>query len=420
VLVPLLLLAACSGGGSPAADPTPTASSSADATATAAACADVADGLVAAVQHYVDGYGDRVAGASSGQGSADQGDTALQNALSQTRDAVARRGCDIATFRTSLGRGLNGVTARGPVAKAVLLRLEGSLTGQQATTAETRAAKPGDDLPRLIASLGPGSTVTLAAGTYRLDETEVLLQGVTLRGAGAGKTVLASRAGEAGILVLTDGRVELSRITLRHDGARAAAGVIGGPTSSVVLSDVTVSGARGGKSGGTGGAGVLMSGRDGQEAGRGTTLEVTGSRFADNAVSGVLLLGRHRASIRSSTFDANGQCGVCFGGASSGAVRDSRFSSNGAGVAALSTARPVVAGNRFTGGQVGVQATDASRPALRDNVVSGAARAAFIFSGRSTGRIGGSTCRDVRFGIVVAPKALPLLGRNDCGVARSR
>ncbi len=319
VLVPLLLLAACSGGGSPAADPSPSASSSADATATAAPCADVADGLVAAVQHYVDGYGDRVAGGSSdessGQGSADQGDTALQNALSQTRDAVARRGCDIATFRTSLGRGLDGVTARGPVAKAVLLRLEVSLTGQQATTAETREAKPGDDLPRLIASLGPGSTVTLAAGTYRLDETEVLLQGVTLRGAGAGKTVLASRAGEAGILVLTDGRVELSRLTLRHDGAKAAAGVIGGPTSSVVLSDVTVSGARGGTSGGTGGAAVLMSGRDGQEAGRGTTLEVTGSRFADNAVSGVLLLGRHRASIRDSTFDTNGQCGVCFGGA---------------------------------------------------------------------------------------------------------
>jgi hypothetical protein len=420
----LLSLSACSDDGSPQSGPASASSPSAPSSSSSGAtdtCADVAGTLVAAVQEYVDAYGDRVAGARADSGgSTSTGDTVLQNALAQTRDAVARRGCDVGTFRSTLGSELDGVTARGPVARAVLLRLETSLTGAQSQTAESRDAKPGDDLPRVIAALAPGSTLRLAAGTYRLDETEVLLQGVTLQGAGARRTVLTSRASEAAFLVLTDGRVELSRLSVRHEGDRPAAGLIGGPTSSVVLSDVVVSGARAGKAGGTGGAGVLMAGRDGQEAGRGTTLEVTGSRFSDNGVSGILLLGRHRASIRSSRFDGNDQCGVCFGGASSGAVRTSRFTGNGVGVAALSTSRPAVTGNRFDGGQVGFQATDGARPLVRDNVAAGASRAAFIFSGKATGRIEGSTCRDVRFGIVVSRTALPLLGRNACGVGRSR
>src|SRR4029079_17535320 len=99
----------------------------------------------------------------------------------------------------------------------------------------------------------------------------------TLRGAGVGRTRITSTAPEVGVLVLTDARVELAGLTLRHRGAGAASGLIGGPHSSVVLTDVRVTGAKGGRSGRAGGAGVLMSGQNGAEAGRGTTLEVTGS-----------------------------------------------------------------------------------------------------------------------------------------------
>jgi hypothetical protein len=42
-----------------------------------------------------------------------------------------------------------------------------------------------------------------------------------------------------------------------------------------------------------------------------------------------------------------------------------------------------------------------------------------IFSDHSRGRVGDLTCRDVRVGIVVAPQALPFLGRNDCPVQPS-
>ncbi len=405
--------------------------SGADPSAAAEACTDVPDLVVRAVQQYVDGYGTAVSGPTSGPASSPTaspsvgpqgGDTGLRNALSQTRDVLQQRDCDVATYQRDLQARLGDVTARGPLAQTVLLRLKASLAGRAQESATSVDAGPDDDLPTVLSELGPGSTVTLAPGRYRLDSSLVLLQGVTLRGAGRGRTTLASDAGEVAVLVLTDGRVELADLTLRHTGRRAANGLIGGPTSSVVLTGVRVTGARSEKSGeaSSGGAGVLMSGRDGNEGGRGTTLEMTGSELLDNSGAGVLLTGRHRVSIRSTRFERNGQCGICFTGRSSGAVRGGTFRDNAAGVAVLDAASPLVTGSTFRGGQVGVQASGTTTPVLRRLRVSGAKRAALLYAERAAGRLDEVTCTDVPFGIVVSPKALPLVGTTDCAVARSR
>ena len=418
-----LALTACSDdGAAPETGPTPSGPSADQATTDhAAACADVTGSLLRATQSYVDGYGAPLNGRRSARdGSRPEpiGDEDLKQAMEAAQQDLQRLGCDIEAFRRQLREGLAGITAQGAVARAVLLQLEASMTGTAATQPRTETARPGDDLPRVLAALAPGSTLRLAAGSYPLDETVVLLQGVTLRGEGRGRTVIETSAADAGILVLTDGRVELRGLTVRHSGDEPATGLIGGPSSSVVLTKVRIAGAQARR--GDGGTGVLMSARQGEAGGRGTTLEVTDSVLENNAAAGVLLTGGHRASIVGSEFRANRQCGVCFVGASAGAVRDGRFVGNGAGIAVVDTARPLLVRNRFTGGEVGVQAAGRAAPVVRRSTVRGSARAALIFSDRSRGRVDHVTCRDVEFGIVVAPKALPFLGDNDCTVARGR
>jgi parallel beta-helix repeat protein len=207
-------------------------------------------------------------------------------------------------------------------------------------------------------------------------------------------------------------------LAVRRTGAAVGSVVIGGAAASLLLARVELSGARIGK--GDGGAGLLMTAASGEQPRSGTTLEVTGSHFADNEGAGIALTGSHRASIRSASFRGNGQCGVCFLGSSGGAVRQSTFAANGAGVAVTSTSSPLVQGNRISGGQVGVQAVDESAPVLKNNTIRGAARAAVIWSGRAGGRADGTRCRDVSFGLVVGPKAHPFLGDNDCAVAAGR
>ncbi len=413
----LVTVSGCSQGDTPA-DRTP--SPSASAQAQKARCDKVTSRLLASVQQYVDGYGAPLATSGGADNRRPKGsEVDLRSALEDTKLSLQNLGCDFPTFQDDFRNGLEGVRTRGPVAHAVLLRLEASMTGAVGVAAETRTVRPGDDLARTVAGLAPGSVVRLVAGRYRLPEALVLLQGVTLRGKGRDRTTLVSAAPDADVLVLTDGRVELSDLTVRHTGTQPASVVMAGPTSSLVLTRARVAGARTGRPG-QGGSGVMMTAQGGLEAHRGTTLELTGTELVDNDAAGVLLSGGHRASIRTSRFVRNGQCGVCFTGQSSGAVRGSRFDGNGAGAAVLDTARPLFSHDVFDGGQVGLQVSGRAAPLVKDVTVRGAARAAMIFSGTSRGRVDGSTCERVPYGIVVSPQAYPYLGDNSCAVARSR
>lgn len=419
VLVALACLVAAGCGGSD--DPVGGASASASPGGSPEACAEVSDTLVAAVQRYVDAYGDPVGGAQPKEAQAadapDGGD--LQRAMRRAEQSLLSQGCDFSRFREDLDERLDGVQTRGPVARALLLRLHASLTGQAEPAPKTVTVRPGDALPERVGALAPGSVVRLAAGTHRLREPLALLRGVTLRGAGPGRTVVRTTAADAGMMVLTDGRVELRALTLAHRGKAGGDLLVGGPSSSVVLTDVRIEGARASKSG-QGGNGVLMTSPAGTTKDRGTTLEVTGSVLHDNAAAGILLTGGHVASIRRTTFTANGECGVCFVDATSGAVRQSTFTDNRVGVAVLDRARPALVGDTFAGGAVGVQVSDRGRPVVRNARVSDAERAALIFGDRARGRVDGSSCTGVPFGIVVSPDALPYLGDNDCAPVRGQ
>lgn len=419
LLLALLLLGACSGGDPGATEPSATPTGSA---AAQEECDEVVDEVVALVQRYVDQYAaDPDAGPSPGPDSETGGVAApdLPRQLQQARSQLAGLGCDPEKSATTLGNGLEAVEADGALALAVKQQLVASLTGRVDQTATTERVGTDQDLRDVLPELAPGSTVRLAPGRHRLDDSVVLLRGVTLVGAGRGRTVVTSTAAEAAVLALTPERVELRDLTLRHGGERPASLVVGSSTTRLVLDGVELLGARaakGDRAGANGGTGVLMTGT-GAKGGRETTLEVTDSRFRDLDASGILLGGRHVASVETSTFEDTGQCGVCFTGRSGGVVRDSQFRGSVTGVIAAGRAAPLVVDSSVSGAEIGLQAVDRASPVVRGTTIAGSERTALLFSDRTRGRVEDVTCRGSDYGIVVGPSALPFIGDNRCRVA---
>jgi len=405
-------------------------------------CTAASTELVASVQQYVTAYGSALASPNpsssspssppaSGRGAASSTNGArLQAAVAAAQRSVAAGKCSLADFRARLDKGLRGVTANGPIAQAVLLKLTASLDGTARTQAQTVDVPAGADLRTVVAGLAPGSTMQLAGGRYRLSDTLVLLDAVSIVGAGIGATTIDTTAGGAGVVDLADGRVEFRSLAVVHSGASSGDVIIGGPTSSLELTQVRVSGAaaKGGAAASAGspapappagssdGIGVLMSSSKGAGT-HGTTLEMTDSTVDGNEGGGIILSVGQAASLRRLTITSNGGCGVCFSGSSTGAVRDSHFSDNTVGVAVLDTAAPAVTGDVFTGGEFAIQVAGSATPEIEGATISGATRGAMIFTDTATGKVDGSSCTSVPFGIVVGSKALPYLGTNSCPVA---
>jgi hypothetical protein len=396
-------------------------------------CTTAVASIVSATERYVSGYesgravsavspaeqgslGASTTTADPGPGTMTEAD--LQAALADA-DAVLRdQQCDPLGVRTALTEGLGRVATEGPVADAVLRQITASMTGRLAAQPGVTTVGPGDDLRDALAMSPDGSTLQLEAGEYRLDTSLVLLTGVVLRGAGRDATTITSTAPDAAVLALTDRRVELIDLTVHREGDAPGSAILGGPAASVVVSGARLTGAKVDQDG-QGGAGILMY-DDGQAAaGRGTTLEVTDTELRDNEAAGIVLSGGHRASVVRTAFLSNGQCGICFLDAADGSVEDSSFEGNGIGVAATGTARPTVLRVIIQGGEVGVQAADAAAPVIDGATISGAIRAAIIYSGDASGSLDKVTCQDVPFGIVVGPGAHPQVGATDCELARS-
>lgn len=429
----VILAAVVSGCSTPGAStPSPTAPD--PAAARALACRDAAAALVKTVDETVawydtsdasaspvatpgDGTPTDAAASGSDNPSPDAAPAApdLTAAVEAARTAITGNGCATAAFVAELKAGLAAIKPRGAIATAVLARVSATLTGRASQTADTRRVLPTDDLVQSLAEIGPGSTIELEAGTYALTSPLVLLDGITIKGAGRDRTVLSSSASGAAVLIVTSGRVELRDLALRLDAGTPASGILGGPTTSLLLSGVRVSGARATPES-VGGAGIQLSGSRSGSAG--TTLEVTDSAFDDNGWAGIAVAGDHKVSVLRAAFSRNGQCGLCFLDASTGSVEDSTFDGNMVGLGATGTSSPTWLRNTVTGGTVGVQVDGTAAPTIDTITITGSSRAAAIFSARSAGVITHATCKGVHYGIVVADTAAPTLGDNVCQVAR--
>lgn len=417
VLAITAALAGCAGETEP--EPSDTAA------AVAAECAAAVDDIIAAVDHIVAEYessvGEQPAGPTPGATplatpGPESGD-ALAEAVAAARDTRERLGCDADRFTSDLESGLAGIEPEGPIATAVLRRVSGSLLGTTRRDAGEWALSEGVDLHQALAEAAEGSTILLPAGSIDVEGTLVLLEGVTLRGAGREATTIRAASADAAILIATGGRVSLEDFGVELVGDQPASGIVAGPSASVALTGVRVAGARAAGDG-VGGAGVYLSAEGAEGAGRGTTLQITDSIFERNEWAGVAVAGGHRVSIESTTFARNGQVGALFLDSSSGSIGGSTFIDNAIGVAISGTATPAVLASTLTGGSVGVQADASAEPAIDTLGISGASAAAVIFGGASGGSISGVECEDVPYGIVISDTAAPTLRDNSCGVAR--
>ncbi len=330
---------------------------------------------------------------------------------------MADNACSTDAFAADLTSGLAQLRPRGAVAATVLARVTAMLTGRLGHSVETRQVRTPAEVLTALTEVAPGSTVALAAGEYAFTQPLVLLDGVTLRGAAKGTTVIRSSAPDAAVVVLTGARVDLADFSLVLDTTVSSSGVVAGPAASVALTRVRISGAHIGADG-LGGAGVQMSGTGTEGAGRGTTLEVTDSDLDHNGWTGIAVGGGHRVSVLRTQVTANGQCGVCFFGAASGSVQESTFTDNAVALGAAESAAPTWLGNVVTGGSVGAQLDGNAAATIDGLLVTGATKASIIFSGHSAGAISGATCRTSPYGIVVSDSATPTIGTITCPVAR--
>lgn len=420
LLVLVGVLAGCTA--TPAPDPT------ASEEARLAACSEAAASIVKAAGDLVATYEspalDPAATPAPGatvapEAAPTESGDAIADAVASARATRDSLGCDPQAFTDELEAGLADIEPDSPIAAAVWRRVSASVLGTVEQEAREWELAAGDDLLDVIARAAAGSTIALPAGTVEVDTGLVLLAGITLRGAGAGETVLSSSAPDAAVLVVTDGLVRFEDLTLQLGAEHPASGIVAGPSASLALDAVRVTGAASeGEGDGAGGAGVYLSAQGSEASGRGTTLEITGSTFDANGWAGLAVTGGHRVSIESSTFRNNGGAGIVFLDEASGSVAASTFDDNPVGVATAGTSSPAIIGSTFTGGTVGVQADASAAPAIDGVTISGASSAAMIFGGASAGSVDRATCRDVSHGIVIGDGAAPTLGDNDCGIAR--
>ena len=409
LLAGCLALTACSGGDDPTVEPTPD---------TAADCDAAVESLLGTAQRYLDSIG--TTGPDGGPEPSPVADPVeaereLTDALSNVRAHAASIGCAADAFRDDLAAGLRELRAGGPVARAVLLQLQGGTSSPA-----DGPVPPGGDVAAAVATAAPDSVVELAAGEHVVDETLVLLRGVTLRGAGRDLTTLRSGAPEGVLLVLTGEPVTVDALTLARAPGAPGNVVSASPAAELTLSAARVTGALGDPEG-TGGIGVLMAAGAAGQTGptRRTTLRITGTEVVDNQVGGVVVSGEHRAEIAGSAVVRSGQCGICFLATSDGTVTDTRLAENSAGLVAAGDARPAARALTVEGGDVGVQALERSAPQVDASTVRGVLRAAFLFADTSTGAVRGTTCTGAPVGIVVGPEAVPEIGENtDCPPVR--
>lgn len=403
-----------------------TAAPAPEATPTAGAtqgCIDAAGSIVDAAEDLIRRYDQPLAsGSAAATPEHDDPDDAgtgddLAATVAEARATRDRLGCDPDDFARQLEDGLAAAEPEGAIATAVWRRVTASLLGDVRQQAGEWVLEAGAELAEALARAAAGTTIVLPGETLEVDQTLVLLEGVTLRGAGRDATIIRSAAPDAAFVVATEGLVALQDLTVERTADVPGSGLVAGPSASVSLTDVRVTGATSGEDG-VGGAGVYLSAQGDEASGRGTTLEITDSVFERNAWAGVAVAGGHRVSVESAEFRANGEVGIIFLDSASGSVSGSTFADNTVGLAATGDSTPAWLGAVVSGGTVGAQIDGAAAPTIEGLRVTASSSAAVVYGGTSTGSISGATCEGTAYGIVVADTAAPTLGENICRVAR--
>lgn len=348
----------------------------------------------------------------------------------------ASLGCRDREFQLQLSLELERLDGEGPLVRGVAAAVRAQALAT-AGPAQTVTVSPTDDLQAAVLDAQPGALVELAPGTHTLDEPLVLLQPVTLVGAGPDETMVASEAAGVALAFLGTGQLQLQDLALSHTGDEAAS-VMVLTAGTHRLARVRISGAVADDTGRTG-YGVVVGGAAEGEQHRFDEVEVV-----DNAAGGIAIADAATPTVVGGTVSGNGGCGVCYLGRAGGSIRATTVRENDIGILVSSSATPrvvraevrdngdagVVVEQQASGvfaelrleanGDVGVLIRGEATPELVDVTVAAHDQAAFIFTGRSRGSVEGGHCVGVALGIVLLEESDPDVSSAGCAVRDER
>ena len=333
----------------------------------------------------------------------------LRDQVTELTDRVGGDGCETGVFSAALTRQLRTVRASTDLGSAVAATLVANVRDVLNPGAPRRVElSPGDDLGARFDSVPSGSTLVLAAGTYRIDRPLVVIQDVTIRGAGPGRTHIVSTAADAAFLQPASVRLGLRDLEVRHTGTSAAS-VLVLRAGTTALDRVTVGGARlaAGQSVTDGTVPDLAAGGNGIIALSSGTTTLRDVRVLDNATGGLVASARSRAQVSGVVASGNRLCGLCFLGRAAGTVSGGTVRGNGVGVIVGNRARPRVVDSTVTGNRrAGVVSQQDSAPVVADNRVSDNGDIGIAVYNRSEAVLRGNTVTGHRqVGIVVSTEA---------------
>lgn len=434
----------------------------------------------AAKEEACAGVTDRLVGALDGFSAQFEGVTALTSekippmpSMDQLREEaggleeqIGVADCDKADVEAAVLAWRDDAATLGPLGDGVRGALAANVLDVLAggSTPVRRVLEAGEDVATVVGQLPDGATLVLPEGRFEPEQPVVVVQDLTIEGAGSDASTVASSAEGAAFILASPVAWEMSGVAVTHTGGGTASVVVL-RAGTARLEDVRLSGATGGTEspasaeGGVlaGGSGLVLAGAEGAD--------LVDLVVEDNEVGGLVVAGGATPGLSSSIVRDNAVCGLCFLGRSGGTVRGTRISGNGVGVmvgdravpllernrledneqAGLLVerfARPVVRRNTVTrNGRIGVAVYGSSSPRLVGNTVSGhtqagvlvnvAAKArprvdgsvlsdngqaALVFMGRSRGGARGNTCSGSRFALVVDGAADPELSGNRCTI----
>ena len=290
------------------------------------------------------------------------------------------------------------------------------LSPAEAPTAESGGIKlttdgSGDypDLEAAIAKAEAGETITLEAGTYRLDETLEINKSITLTGSGMEETLIVSNAAGAVLHFSGEGTYSLEGITVQHDGDTPAHAVLV-DNGEIDFFNCRFNGSKGVSSDPK--AGLTIRGN--------ATGTVKDCQVNNNMNAGILLAGNSNIVLEGNTCENNLGVGIVYQENAGGTARSNVCTGNGeAGFYLDSNGEPLLEGNQCSqnGNEevLGNGIMVRGKAILKDNICNANKYAGIAFGGSATGVATKNECSgNGLFGIYLEGEAAPTLEENTC------
>lgn len=285
-------------------------------------------------------------------------------------------------------------------------------------------------LDEAIKKVQPGATIFLKSGTYALLESIRIEKGITIIGDGINLTVITSNQSPVLEIAPLNENISLTGISFRYTGSAPGSVIYLSTMGNSAISECEFSG------------GVFSDAQSGTGVGLvliTKTGSVKNSRFENNGLHGLQLIGENSVSIENSFFIGNGYNGLLTGAGYTGRVTGNEFTGNGvSGISVVDPSTPLIQNNLISGntnsgifyaygaagiakdnlissnGLYGISVIENSAPELTGNTITQNGEVGIYFGASTAGSAAGNECALSQWGIFVDETASPSLGENNC------